>query len=275
VSLSTGEIAALAGADPGTAGRLAASMLGLQTSIGALNDLVDAPLDAGRKPGKPIPRGLVSPRVASVVAAVTGGVGLILSAVSGWATLVAALAALGLGYAYDLRLSRTRWSWLPLALALPVVPIHAWLGVTGELPTGLLALLPAAVLAGGSLAIANGLVDAERDAAAGRRGSVVTLGRIRAWLVQTAGLALAAVLAVLLAPGGRPVLDGGEAASLDVLLLLRATGLPIGIGLMAAGAMALLARSASIRERGWELEAIGVAAVSVGWLAGTASAAVG
>ena len=33
-------------------------MTALQASIGSLNDLVDAPRDAGRKPGKPIPAGL-------------------------------------------------------------------------------------------------------------------------------------------------------------------------------------------------------------------------
>ena len=37
-------------------------MTALQVSIGTLNDLVDAPRDAGRKPGKPIPAGLVTPR---------------------------------------------------------------------------------------------------------------------------------------------------------------------------------------------------------------------
>jgi 4-hydroxybenzoate polyprenyltransferase len=266
-------IASLAGADLETAARLAASMFGLQASIGALNDLVDAPLDAGRKPGKPIPRGLVSARVAGIVAAGTGGAGLALSALSGWATLAAAVAALGLGFAYDLRLSGTRWSWLPLALALPVVPIHAWLGATGSMPPELLPLLPVAVLAGGSLAIANGLVDAERDAASGRRGSVVAMGRLRAWLVQTAGLALAATLAVLLAPDIGAATDG-VAGSPHLLGLVRGAGVPIGIALLAVGAAALLARRGSIRERGWELEAVGVAAVGIGWLAGTAAGAV-
>ena len=47
--------AAAAGGDPGTAVRLGVSMVLLQASVGALNDLVDAPSDAGRKPGKPIP----------------------------------------------------------------------------------------------------------------------------------------------------------------------------------------------------------------------------
>ena len=46
----------MAGADPAVAARLGVSMTALQASIGALNDLVDAPSDRGRKPGKPIPR---------------------------------------------------------------------------------------------------------------------------------------------------------------------------------------------------------------------------
>ncbi len=32
----------------------------LQFAIGTVNDLVDAPRDAGHKPGKPIPAGLVT-----------------------------------------------------------------------------------------------------------------------------------------------------------------------------------------------------------------------
>jgi len=199
-SLATAAIATVAGADPATAGRLALSMLAMQASIGALNDVVDAPLDAGRKPGKPIPRGVVSPRTAMLVAATTGLSGVALSAPSGAAALAAACGVIGLGYVYDLRLSRTGLSWLPLALALPVLPLHAWLGATGSVPSGLVALTPAAILAGASLSLGNALVDVERDAAAGRRGSAVVLGRRTAWVVQTVVLVLVLALAFVLAP---------------------------------------------------------------------------
>jgi 4-hydroxybenzoate polyprenyltransferase len=258
-------IATVAGADPSTAGRLALSMFGLQASIGALNDLVDAPIDAGRKPGKPVPRGLVSPRDAALVAGVTGVAGLGLSALSGAPTLAAAVAAIGLGYVYDLRLSRTRLSWLPLALALPVLPIHAWLGATGSIPSGLVSLLPVAVMAGAALALGNGLVDAERDAASGRRGIVVALGARRAWLVQSGLMAIVVAAAILLAPVG--------AGRDGVLGVLRMSGIPLGGTAIALGVAALLARSPRVRERGWELEAMGVAAAGVAWLAGTAAAA--
>lgn len=243
-------------------------MLGLQTSIGALNDLVDEPLDAGQKPGKPLPRGLVTRRTASIVVAVTGLAGLALSVPSGVATLVAAFVVIGLGYVYDLRLSRTSLSWLPLAVALPVLPIHAWLGATGSVAPGLVTLVPAAVLAGTALAIANGLVDVERDAAAGRRGIVVAIGPRAGWLVHAGLLAIVIALAALLAPA-TPVLPGGSS---DVLGTLRRVGLPVGIVAIALGAIALLARSSGLRERGWELEALGVAAAGVAWLAGTAAA---
>jgi 4-hydroxybenzoate polyprenyltransferase len=243
--------------------RLALSMFCLQASIGALNDLADAPLDAGQKPGKPLPRGLVSARTAGVVTVVGGAAGVALSLPSGAATAVVAMAGAGLGYLYDLRLSRGPFSWLPLALALPLLPIHAWLGATGLVPPGLVTLLPLAVLAGFGLALGNGLVDVERDAATGRRGIVVTVGARIAWLVQSSVIGLVVLLAAFLAP---PVLS-----STEVLDAVRSAGIPLGAIAIALGAAALRARSAGIRERGWELEAVGVAAVGVAWLAGTAA----
>ena len=243
-------------------------MLAIQVSIGSLNDLVDAPLDARQKPRKPIPSGLVARRTAGIVAGGGAGIGIVLSAMSGPATGVAALACLALGYAYDLRLSRTALSWLPLSLALPLLPIHAWLGATGTIPSGLLTLVPVAVLGGAGLALANGLADVERDASEGRRTIAVTLGPRRAWLAQTTALAGAAVLALLLAP---VVPDAAVGDRLVLLRVARLAGVWIGIGAMALGALALAAGQAGRRERGWELEAVGVACLGIGWLAGTAA----
>ena len=261
---ATGAVATLAGAEPGTAIRLALSMLCLQASIGALNDLVDAPADAGQKPGKPLPRGLVSARAAGVVTVAGGLAGLALSLPSGPATVAVAAAGASLGYLYNLRLSGGPLSWLPLALALPLLPLHAWLGATGSVLPGLVTLLPAAVLAGFGLALGNALVDVERDAATGRQGIVVTIGARAAWLVQSGALGLVVLLAALLAP---PAPD-----STEVLGTLRSAGIPLGGVAIALGAAALFAPSAGLRERGWELEAVGVAAAGVAWLAGTAAA---
>jgi 4-hydroxybenzoate polyprenyltransferase len=246
-------------------------MLALQASIGALNDHADAPLDAAGKPSKPIPAGLASRRAALVLA--LGGLimGILLSAPSGAATVAVAVGGVGLGYLYDLRLSRTPWSWLPLALALPLLPLHAWLGATGNVPPGLLTLIPTAVLAGAALAIANGLVDIERDGRADRATIAVRLGRRKAWIVQTALLVIVGGLAIFVAPAVPP---DGLGIELGALRALRLAGVGIGLFGLGAGALALAARRASVRERGWELEAVGVASAGLGWLAGTAAAVV-
>jgi 4-hydroxybenzoate polyprenyltransferase len=269
---ATTAITTLAGAEPGTALRLGLAMLGIQVSIGALNDLVDAPEDARQKPGKPIPRGLVGRGAATAVVVVAGVTGIALSAVSGFATAFVGLAGAGLGYAYDLRLSRTALSWLPLSLALPLLPIHAWLGATGTIPGGLFALVPVGVLGGGGLALANGLVDLERDGRSGRGAAAVALGRRRTWLAQTAALGVAGLLAVFLAPAVPAAASGPELATLRAL---RFAGVALGVALIAIGSACLAANRPGVRERGGELEAVGVAGIGLGWLAGIAAAALG
>jgi len=91
-------VAILAGADPTTALRLGVAMTALQASIGALNDIVDVPRDRGLKPGKPLPAGLVSPRLAWAVVVAGAGLGLWLSAPSGGATGGLAGVVLANGY---------------------------------------------------------------------------------------------------------------------------------------------------------------------------------
>lgn len=269
---ATAGIAALAGAPALTITRLGLAMLAIQFSIGALNDLVDAPLDARQKPRKPIPRGLVSPRTAGAVAIGGAAFGVLLSAASGTSATIVALACLGLGFAYDLRLSRTVLSWLPLALALPLLPIYAWVGAAGEIPGGLIALVPVGVLAGGGLALANGLVDFERDRSVDRRAIAVAIGRRNAWLAQALALTAAALLAIAVAPQVSVSAAGSEVA---VLRIVRGAGIWLGVALLAVGAALLASYRPGVRERGWELEAIGVAGIGLGWLAGTAGAVEG
>ena len=256
--------------------RLGLSMLAIQVAIGALNDWVDRERDRLEKPAKPIPSGLASAGLALGLAVVAGTLGVALSAVSGPAAGLAGAVALGLGVAYDLRLSRTSWSWLPLALALPVVPIHAWLGATGSVPPGLLALVPAGLGAGAALALANGLVDLERDARSGRPAAAVTLGSRRAWWVHALLLLVVALFAVLVAPAvpaaGGSTLAGPAIVPLEILRALRTWAVIAGLGALGLGAAALRATRPAIRERGWELEAVGVAGIGLGWLAGTAAA---
>ena len=200
-SLLDGLVAAVAalaaGGDVATAVRLGVSMVLLQASVGALNDLVDAPSDAGRKPGKPIPAGLVRPAAARWIAALAGVAGVLLAVPSGSATVGLALVLLGLGYAYDLWFNGTAWSWLPFALAIPLFPTYGWLGAAGAVPPIWAVLLPTAMLAGAALAVANAMVDVERDRAAGLASVAIRLGRDRAALVNLGLLGVVWVLAVV------------------------------------------------------------------------------
>jgi 4-hydroxybenzoate polyprenyltransferase len=237
-------------------------MLALQASIGALNDLVDADVDRGRKPGKPIPRGAASPTEAAAVALLGLAAGLALAAPSGLTTVLLAGIGASLGYAYDLRLSRTSWSWLPLAAALPLVPLFAWLGTSGGVPPGLVTLVPLGLLAGAGLALGNGLADLERDAAAGVATAARALGGW-AWPVQAAALAGAVALAWLIGPaaGPQPSLNQG-------LDQVRPAAMAAATGLIGLGLVLTRAARPDRRERGWELEACGVALLGLAWIAG-------
>jgi 4-hydroxybenzoate polyprenyltransferase len=257
-SLLDGLVAAAAGLAAGgdavTAIRLGLSMVLLQASVGALNDLVDAPSDAGHKPGKPIPAGLVQPAAARWIAAFAGVAGVLLAVPSGWATVALALLLLGLGYAYDLWFKGTTWSWLPFALAIPLFPTYGWLGAAGSLPPIWAVLLPTAMVAGAALAVANAMVDVERDRAAGLASVAIRLGRDRAALVNLGLLGIVWLLAVVtlglvgeLVPWALAALGGGAVALVGWRLLGR--------------------DEPSVRERGWEAEAVGVALLAAGWLA--------
>ena len=250
-----GAVASIAGADTVTAGRLAVSMIALQVSIGSLNDIIDAPRDAGHKPGKPIPAGLVAPDDARLVVLVAAGVGVFLAIPSGAATVALAAAILGIGCGYDRYAKGTAWSWLPFAVGIPLLPVFGWLGVTGSLPQAFAVLLPAAVAAGAALAIANAQADTERDAAAGADSVALRLGSRRAWAVSSGLLLVVVVLAIatLVAAGAQVAVLGAA-----------------GVGGLVIASGVVVGRDAGRpeRERAWELEAVGVGLLAIAWLAG-------
>ena len=250
--------ALVAGAEAWTAVRLGGSMVALQLSIGALNDVVDAPRDEGHKPGKPIPAGLVGRRTAKAYAVLAAAVGLVFAAASGWAQATLALVVLAVGATYDLRAKGTAWSWVPFAIGIPILPVYGWWGAAGALPGWFAALLPAAILAGAGLAIANARADAERDAAVGITSLATVLGLARSWWLGAALLAAAlAILAVgsaITVPGGVPLVSG--------------LGLMLGAGLAAAGLAAGRSQLPERRERAWQAQAVGVAVIGVGWIVG-------
>jgi 4-hydroxybenzoate polyprenyltransferase len=254
-AILTGAIAAIAGGTPAVCARLAVAMLCLQAAIGAVNDIVDAAADADRKPGKPIPAGTVDPSAARLVAATALVTGLGLSAPSGPAVVAIGLLGVAIGLSYDLRLSGTRWSWLPFALGIPLLPVYAWLGGSGDLPGVFLILLPMGFLAGAALAHANALADLERDRAAGTTTVATALGREGAWRIGAALQAVVAVNAVTMV-----AVVGGDVRALVAAL--------VAAGLIILGLALGRSDDPWRRTRGWEVQGVGVGLLAAAWLAG-------
>ena len=247
-------VALVAGAAPGIALQLGASMTALQASIGALNDVHDAPEDAGRKPGKPIPAGLVGVPFARVVVVGGAAIGLALGAtVHPWVGALG-LVVLAIGYGYDLVAKGTAWSWLPFAAGIPVLPIYGWLGATGSLPLFFIALTPMAVLAGAALAIANARADVERDLAAGTVSVATSLGLEGSWRLHAGLWGVAVIVAV-----GWAMLRGVGLAQIAPVLAAA--------GLIAAAVAWSRERDPAGRERGWEFETVATALALLAWLA--------
>jgi 4-hydroxybenzoate polyprenyltransferase len=228
------------------------AMTFLQLGIGTTNDIVDAPFDAGRKAGKPIPTGLVGRSRAVWLAVLFFAGGIALSASLGTAIVVLSLVVIAIGLAYDLRLKGTAWSWLPFACGIPVLPVFGWLAGAGRLEPAFGVLLPAAVASGAALAIGNSLVDVERDRAAGRTSVAGALGERLA--VRVEGLLFVAV---------------GVAATWSLMAWRPG---PLVLAVVAAAVVPVLgtvvsARGRTSREGAWRLEAVGVALLGALWTA--------
>jgi 4-hydroxybenzoate polyprenyltransferase len=224
----------------------------LQFGIGATNDLVDAPRDAGLKPGKPIPAGLVSPDASRLIVLLTFAGGLALAMVAGPQVAALSVLVMAIGLAYDFVLKGTAWSWVPFAVGIPVLPVYGWFGAAGSLPPLFGILIPVAIAGGAALAIANTLVDVERDTAAGARSVATSLGPARAWAIGAVLVAaiVASAIASAWAVAG-PLTAGVVAAA----------------GLVPLGGVALGHRAdAARRERAWQVEAIGLGLLAVAWL---------
>jgi 4-hydroxybenzoate polyprenyltransferase len=198
------------------------AMLGGQLAIGALNEFVDRAADAIDQPGKPIPRGAVTPRGALTLTA--GGLALMLAAgapLGPWPFAVLLLGT-GCGLAYDLWLKRTPLSWLPYLVALPLVPLWAWLTLDGFEPR-LLWLYPLGALLVVAIHLAQSLPDIEGDRRQGTRGLAVALGR--RWterVIWGAGYTSAGLVALAGWRFGERPLAGILAAGLTGLALLAA-----------------------------------------------------
>lgn len=199
--------------------RLLLAMLGGQVAIGAVNEIVDADLDASTKLWKPIPAGDVSPRAATMVT-VAGLLTMLLFG-TGFGPLPLALLLLGtgIGLAYDRWFKRTLLSWLPYLLALPLLPLWVRTALVGFDPR-LLLLFPLGACAVVGVHLAQTLPDVRSDRAAGLRNLASVLGERRAIVACWAGTLSAPLLAVLLSPGLTERLAPVWAAAAVVLLLL-------------------------------------------------------
>jgi 4-hydroxybenzoate polyprenyltransferase len=278
-AVATAVLAVIAGGSGAAVATLAAAMLALQLSIGAANDVVDAPRDAASRPTKPIPAGLVPARAAVAFAIGSAVLGLALSATRGPATLALAGAGLCVGLAYDLRLKATPWSWLPFAAGIPLIPLFAWVGAAGAVPPAVLLLVLLAAPAGAGLAVANALPDEPGDRAGGTRTVATALGPRAAWwtatllLVGTYVVAVATLIAAGAGPAGGAWGTGaapGDAipgASTASWALIVVAGL-----LLALGAWLGRGPAPARRRAGWGVQGVAVVALAAGWVGVLAAA---
>ncbi|NBP83488.1 hypothetical protein EBU60_06475 [bacterium] len=234
-----------AGGSGGQAALAAFTMLGIHTSIGAMNDLLDQDRDKGRVE-KPLVGGLVTSREARfmVVIAATAG----FAAAMALSTTSVAIAAAGatLGYLYNAGIKRTPISFLPFALGVALIPAFAWSAAGVPLPAAIATLCLIALPGGSALALQNALADRELDKSVGTNGAVVRLGRKR-----TIGLiALLHGLTYLL------LLVSAPPTSSPVLLVAGGVLLALGVTLSTRVRR-------DLRQRGWEVSALALASCAI------------
>lgn len=177
-------------------------MLLTQLAIGLHNGWCDRGADAVAKPWRWIPRRVVDPLVALVLAAVCLAAGLVLAFSLG--PLVGQLVTIGTasGLAYNAWLKRTPWSWAPFVVALPTLALCSLAVADGGLdggPFGIYLIAAPLVVA---IHLADSLGDVEADQRTGSRGLAVVLGSRGALLLTWAGALGALVLAGSLRPYG-------------------------------------------------------------------------
>ena len=248
-------LAIAAGAEPATAGLLGGAMLGFQTSIGALNDIVDADDDrlAGRD--KPIPAGLISVRVVAAIVVAGGVAGLAISGSFGLWVLILGAVGYAAGVAYDLFMRQLGLAWLCFAVAFPVLLAWTWMAAANSLPPGWPFLLPLAALAGAAIHLANSLVDADSDRRAGLTSLAIRLGPERArWTLAALTLTIYLLGWMTLAS----LTDVHPAAFQAALLATVVAAVALGLSWQ---------RSVRALEAGWVGQAVGLAVFAVAWVA--------
>ena len=230
-------------------------MVALQGAIGTVNDLVDVPGDAGRKSGKPLPRGLVSRRAAAGLAVGLAVVGLALSALSGLARPVGGRSWARRRARLRPRLKGTVWSWLPFAVGVPLLPVYRLARGGREHPARVRGLLlPAATAAAPAWPSRTSSPTSSGIGLRAPRHLATRLG-----VAQRAGSLNAALMLGVLA--------------VAAVSLVTMGGRGWGVVLVAVGAVSSSSGSAwagaaapRIRERAWECQAAGIGIVGAGWV---------
>jgi 4-hydroxybenzoate polyprenyltransferase len=197
VLLATFGFAVLAADGLPTFGRLAevlGAMLGAQIAIGAVNELVDAAVDAEVKPEKPIPAGLVTVRGASVLTLLAVAAMLWFGARLGWLPLLLCVAGTATGIAYSLWFKRSRLAWLPYLVALPLLPIWVFAALD-EFDWHLPMLYPLGAFAILAVHLAQSLPDVDADRRSGVHNLTSALGEGRSFALCLGSMLLSLSIA--------------------------------------------------------------------------------
>ncbi|MFL0565337.1 UbiA family prenyltransferase [Microbacterium sp. 179-I 1D1 NHS] len=196
-----------AGLEPWRIVVLVVAVFAGQIFVGLSNDAIDLFRDAtvGRA-DKPLVRGDTRVRTAWIAALIALGVALILSAVLGWAMLIAHVIALAFAWSYNAGLKATPFSLVPFLVSFGIFPSLATLSAPVPQPAAVWASFAGAML-GAAVHLTNVLPDLEDDRRTGVRGLPHRIGPAASVVLAVAGIVLAAIAVLVgsLIEGAAPV----------------------------------------------------------------------
>jgi len=196
-----------AGLEPWRIVVLVVAVFAGQIFVGLSNDAIDLFRDAtvGRA-DKPLVRGDTRVRTAWIAALIALGVALILSAVLGWAMLIAHVIALVFAWSYNAGLKATPLSLVPFLVSFGIFPSLATLSAPVPQTAAVWASFAGAML-GAAVHLTNVLPDLEDDRRTGVRGLPHRIGPSASVVLAVAGIVVAAIAVLVgsLIEGAAPV----------------------------------------------------------------------